>query len=145
MKMPTPLLLLLLLQPAPQAQDAAKKDLEAMQGTWTLAALEADGKDVPPAKLEGTTLTIKGDLYRVKTKTQTHDVRLKLDAGKSPRHLDMTFLDGANKDKTLEGIYEVKGDTLRICRGLLPDQARPEQFATWPNTNYFVMTWTRKP
>jgi uncharacterized protein (TIGR03067 family) len=129
---------------APNAEDAAKKDLAAMQGTWILTALEADGKDAPPAKLEGTVLKIEGDLYLLKTKSASHQVRLKLNATKSPKHLDMTFLDGANKDKTLEGIYEVKDGTLRIARGLTPDQRRPEQFATWPNTSYFVMTWSKK-
>ena len=129
---------------APNAEDAAKKDLAAMQGPWILTGLEADGKDAAPAKLEGTTLTIKGDIYLLKTKSQSHEVRLKLDASKAPKHVNMTFLDGANKDKTLEGIYEVKDGTLRIARGLLPDQRRPEQFATWPNTSYFVMTWTKK-
>jgi len=137
--------LFLLLAPHGRSdEDPTKKRLEEIQGTWILTGLEADGKEALPAKLEGTTLVIKGDIYTVKTKSATHQVRLKLDAAKSPWHMDMTFLDGANKDKTLEGIYELNKGALRIARGLLPEQARPEQFATWPNTNYFVMTWTKK-
>ena len=57
-------LLLLVLAADPAAE--AKKDLEKLQGEWVMTALEVDGKPVPDAKLQGTTLTIKGsgaDLY----------------------------------------------------------------------------------
>jgi len=37
-----------------------------------------------------------------------------------------------------------QGDTLKVCRGLRPEQERPTQFGTWPNTNLFLVTWKRQ-
>jgi hypothetical protein len=48
--------------------DAAKKDLKLLQGTWIIAGLEVNGALVPANKLEGTVLTIKNDRYIVKVK-----------------------------------------------------------------------------
>jgi uncharacterized protein (TIGR03067 family) len=137
-----PLACLLLAQP--DAPEAAKKDLKLLQGTWTMTALEVNGQDVSIDKLEGTTVTIKGDRYEVTVKGKKHGCTLKLDPAKDPKEVDMVFSEPGGADKVNKGIYKVDGDTLKIARGLNPDQARPNQFATWPNTNYFVVSWKRK-
>ena len=129
----------------PQATDQAKKDLERLQGTWEMAALEVDGKDVGAAKIQDTTLTIKGDKYTVKVKKSVNGCTIRLDPSKKPHAIDMIFSEPGNADKVHKGIYMIEGDTLKICRGLNADQERPEQFATWPNTGYFVVTWKRAP
>src|SRR5262249_12920858 len=51
-------------------EEAAKKDRDAMQGTWTLTALEINGKLEAEDRLKDTVLIIKGDRYitRVKSK-----------------------------------------------------------------------------
>lgn len=125
--------------------DAARKDLERMQGTWRMEALEVNGKLVPPAKLESATLVIKGDRYVVTVKGRPQETVIALDPGRKPKAIDMVFKEGTNKDKVHKGIYALEGDTLKICRGLGPDQERPTEFGTWPDTNYFLVTWKRKP
>ncbi len=125
-------------------EDAVKKDLKALEGTWGMEALEVNGVDVPVSKLEGTEVTIKGDQYTLKIKDKVFKVVLKLDPSKEPKEIDMTFLEGNNKEKLHKGIYRVEKDRFKVCRGLNPEQNRPNQFATWPNTNYFVVTWKRK-
>jgi uncharacterized protein (TIGR03067 family) len=132
-----------LLLAQPDAQDAGKKDLQRLQGTWVMAALEVNGKDVGVDKVQGTTLTIKGDRYAVKVKDKVHECVIRLNAKRDPPTIDMIFADAAG-DKTHKGIYEIKGDTFRICRGLGADQERPGQLATWPGTNYFVVTWKKQ-
>jgi uncharacterized protein (TIGR03067 family) len=117
--------------------------LAALQGAWTIAALEVNGVDVPAKKLEGTTLTIKGDQYVVTMKDRTFANAIKLDPSKDPKEIDMTPTDGDKKDLVHKGIYRIEKDTFKICRGLNPELARPNQFATWPNTDYFVITWKR--
>jgi uncharacterized protein (TIGR03067 family) len=124
--------------------DAAKKELEKLQGTWTMAALEVDGKPVPEEKLKSSTLTIKGDKYIIKVKDDTHETIINLDPTKKPKEMDMTFTEGANKDKVLKGIYELDGDTFKICRALLPDKDRPTEFGTWPDKGVFLVTWKRQ-
>jgi uncharacterized protein (TIGR03067 family) len=140
----SPLLVVALAQPADDAK--AKKDLAAMQGTWTMHALEVNGENVPAAKIQNSFLIIKGDEYRTKVKDKLQrGFRLKLDPSKTPAHLDMIQAMPGEAEKTFKAIYKLENDTLKICRGLTADQDRPKQFATWPDTNYFVVTWKRQP
>ena len=125
--------------------DAAKKDLKLLQGTWVMAALEVNGTDVPASKLEGTVLTIKDDRYTVKVKDKLVTTAvIELDAKKDPKELNMTPQDGDKKDKLQKALYKIEGDTFKMARGLNPEQERPHQFATWPGTDYFVVTWKKK-
>lgn len=129
---------------AGQEGDAAKKDLAAFQGEWMLAAMEANGEEVSPKRLEGTILIMKADTYQIKVKgKETPAMTIKLTPKKELSEIDMIAQEGVNKDKVHKGIYEVTKDTIKICRGLTPEQERPVQFGSWPNTNLFVVTWKR--
>ena len=125
--------------------DAAKKDLKALQGAWVIAALEVNGMEVAADKLEGTVLTIKDDRYIVKIKDKVINTAvIELNPKKDPKELNMTPQEGAAKDKLHKAIYKIEGDTFKMARGLNPEQDRPDQFATWPGTNVFVISWKRK-
>jgi uncharacterized protein (TIGR03067 family) len=134
-----------LLLTQPDAEEQAKKDLKRLQGIWTMSALEVNGEDVGVAKVQGTALTIKGDRYAVKSKDNVRECVIRLDPKKDPPAIDMIFSEPGSADKVHKGIYKLEGKTFKICRGLNPDQERPGQFATWPGTNYFVVTWKRDP
>ena len=138
-----PLLCLSLAQPA--NEEKAKKDLQQMQGTWIMHALEINGKEVPPQQIQDTYLTVKRDVYQTKTKKKEHDgLRLKLDPSKNPKAVDMIKTAPGGAEEVIKGIYLIEKDTLKICRGLSPEHERPNQFATWPNTNAFVVTWKKE-
>jgi uncharacterized protein (TIGR03067 family) len=132
------------LMPAAQS-DAVKKDLAALQGTWNLVAMEVDGQEVKADKLKGTTLTIRDHTYGVLAGKQLREVEITLDPTKTPKEIDMKFLDGPHKDAVGKGIYRLEGDTLTICRGLEPQQERPKDFKTAGKIGYFVMVWQRQP
>jgi uncharacterized protein (TIGR03067 family) len=126
-------------------EDAARKDLKLLQGAWVMVALEVNGADVPIEKLQGTVLTIKDNSYVVKIKDKIINTALiELDPAKDPKHFNMTPQEGSNKDKLHPAIYKIDGETFKMARGLNPEQERPNQFATWPGTNYFVVTWKRQ-
>lgn len=135
-----PAMLLLAAQPAGNA----KKDLDRIQGEWVMAALEVEGKPVPEEKLQGTTLTIKGDKYIVSVKDKKHEVTITLDASKEPKHIDMAFPDGTNAAKIGKGIYKIDGDKFILCRAQSTDGERPTQFGSFENTGVFQVTWRRK-
>lgn len=135
-----PALLLIAAEPTKEA----KKDLEKLQGEWVMASLEVDGKEVPLEKLQGTTLTIKGDKYIVDVKGKKHEVTITLDPGQKPSAIDMAFPDGPNAPKIGKGIYKIEGNTWVLCRAQATENDRPTQFGTWPNTGIFQVTWQRK-
>jgi uncharacterized protein (TIGR03067 family) len=125
------------------AQEPAKKDLAALQGKWVMVALEVDGKPVPEDKIKDTFLIIKNNTYTTQVKGKSHETTFTLDPAKKPKAIDMVFSEGDKKDRVLRGIYLIDGDTLKVCRGLQPEQERPTQFGTWPNTNLFLVTWKK--
>lgn len=140
----TPLLVFTLMQPAQDAK--AKKDLDALQGVWTMQRLEINGKELGPTKIANTQLVLKGDEYRtrIKDKLQT-GFKIKLDPTKEPAHIDMIVSEPGSPDKVYKGIYKLEKDTFTVCRGISPEHERPTQFATWPDTGTFVVTWKREP
>jgi uncharacterized protein (TIGR03067 family) len=58
---------------------------------------------------------------------------LKIDPMASPKTIDITFSDGPSKDDTLKGIYELDGDTQRICWAA-PGKPRPTEFEAKPDS-----------
>ncbi|MBX6315430.1 MAG: TIGR03067 domain-containing protein [Isosphaeraceae bacterium] len=101
-------------------------DLARLQGQWTASA--GPKKDIPVV------LTIEGASVTVQVTTpQGLKVRaageIRLDETTRPRALDwvhFTALDGQDMPEIL-GIYELDGDTLRVCNGG-PNNNRPTEF-----------------
>ncbi len=117
------------------AQDSAKanKDLDRLQGTWKRASGEMNGKKVSAEELQKTTLTIKGDQYVLKMGDQTRKGHIKLDPTKKPKQIDIISGAGPNRGKTLQGIYELEGDTFRYCVAQ-PGKSRPTEFSSRPGS-----------
>jgi len=115
---------------AAQAEGKAEveKELKKFQGTWLYESLEAGGEEVPAAELKGTTVTFQGDKYTVKKGDEViQTATQKLDPSKSPKTLDVTVTEGVNKGALMLGIYEISGDTLKVCFD--PEgKKRPTQF-----------------
>jgi uncharacterized protein (TIGR03067 family) len=57
--------------------------------------------------------------------------------------LTITGTDGPNKGKTFPCIYELDGDTLRVCYDLSGVKA-PADFSTAAGTQLYLVTYTRK-
>jgi RNA polymerase sigma factor (sigma-70 family) len=131
-------------QPAADPLDeATKKDLKALQGTWQVVSLEkaggptvadADNKEATDDAKNGQ-LVIKGDTFTFRS-GPAGDMgltgRFKLDASGSPKTIDLRAeleLEKGSKDAkalTLLGIYQLNGDELKMC---LQEKERPQDFA----------------
>lgn len=116
---------------AADARADAKKTLAGLQGTWTTERLEYNGKDMTEKfKL---TLLIKGEQITVKgndeVKKEYAKASFKIDPSTTPPLMDLKVLGGTQKDATMEGIYELKGDQLRMCIKVFGNE-RPTKFAT---------------
>jgi uncharacterized protein (TIGR03067 family) len=124
-----------------RADDKAdvEKELKKFQGTWTFESVEAGGKEVPAAEFEGVTVTFVGDKYTVKKGDEVVQAATqKLDPSKSPKTLDVTVADGPNKGAVMLGIYEISGDTLKVCFD--PEgKKRPTQLKTTSGSETLVV------
>ena len=115
-----------------------EKELKKFQGTWTFESVEAGGKEVPADLFKGMTVTFEGDRYTVKKGDEVIQVGTqKLDPSKSPKTIDVTMIEGPNKGAVMLGIYEIDGDTLKVCFDP-QGKKRPTEFKTAPGSENFV-------
>jgi uncharacterized protein (TIGR03067 family) len=122
--------------------EAAKKDLKDMEGTWTAAVTEFDGKKADDSKKPDVKLTVKGDKYTIHfSGKQVASGTIKLDAGKTPKQIDVVTDEGEFKGKTMTGIYEIKGDTMLVCFAQGKD--RPTEFRTKEGSMQVLITYKR--
>jgi len=128
-------------------EDAVKKDLAALKGTWTAVSAERDGKKLTDEQLKGVTLVYDGaGRASVKKADQLlFDGTIKIDPAKKPKTLDATQTsEGENKGKTFLGIYEIEGDTLRICSAEPAGKDRPAEFSSKPGSGFFLRVYKRE-
>jgi uncharacterized protein (TIGR03067 family) len=124
-----------------RADDKAdvEKELKKFLGAWTFESVETGGKEIPAAEFKGITVVFEGDKYTVKKGDEVIQAATqKLDPTKSPKTLDVTVAKGLNKGTILLGIYEISGDTLKVCFD--PEgKKRPTQFKAASGSQTFVV------
>jgi uncharacterized protein (TIGR03067 family) len=122
-------------------EQGARKDLLELQGTWQLQSVEDSKKDKIDVKKR--TLFVGGDLVLVQQGDKLVQAgQLRLNSTKSPRSIDVVVRKGEHEDNTMLGIYELKGDTLKVCFD--PEgENRPKKFETKKESAVFVATYKR--
>jgi uncharacterized protein (TIGR03067 family) len=115
-----------------QEEDAFKKELKALAGTWKPISSETDGNKAPEERLKdsrmirdetGKVVGKRGDMVMLEGMVK------KIEATKKPKTMDTLVTAGELKGKTIQGIYELEGDTLKVCV-VLPDRGeRPTEFS----------------
>src|SRR5262249_32432085 len=106
------------------AWSADAKDGDKLDGTWLPATAERAGKPCPDEVRKSMKLVIKDDTYTVTVGETVDKGTAKVKPTAKPKELDITGTDGPNKGKTFLAIYELDGDTLRVCYDL-SGKARP--------------------
>ncbi len=138
------LLSVVLLCGAGRAWAEEKKDAKSLEGTWKVVSAEENGQ--PKEGYKDAIVTFHDGTFTVKTADgNTHDVSYKvMRKGTGPASIDMTAKGGPNDGKTFQGIFEVEGDTLRICRGATPDKERPTEFTGKADAGTTLVTLKRE-
>jgi len=126
-------------------KEAAKRELQRLQGSWRVETSESNGDKTPVSELKDRTVFIGSDILLDRDgKKIIQIVKLKLDPTKTPKTINATILKGENKGDVMLGIYELKGDTFRICFD--PEgQNRPKEFKTTPKSGQFMVECKRIP
>jgi uncharacterized protein (TIGR03067 family) len=133
---------LIALHPVSMAGDDASK---ALQGVWIGQSMEAEGKALPAEiamkmqfKFEGNKFFMKGNFED----GREVECAYKLDPKKSPKHFEFTPPDAK---KTILGIYEIKGDELKVClRHESSSDGRPTAFATQEGSKLVLIVLKKK-
>jgi uncharacterized protein (TIGR03067 family) len=125
--------------------DPVKKDLDALQGVWAVEGLEYNAKDVKDKyKIS---FVVKGDVLIVEgdndVRKEYAKLALKLDPSTTPKSVDLTVAGGVQKDAVLEGIYELKGDELRLCVKVFGKE-RPAEFKSPDGGSVALLTLKRQ-
>jgi uncharacterized protein (TIGR03067 family) len=123
------------------AEDRPAAQDRALEGMWAAVSFIHEGKEEPqaPGKI---LLTFRGSAMTLEVGGTTLRATVRADAGKTPQEIDMTYENGPDKGKTIRGVYEVKGDTLRICHGDAT-KPRPAGIASKQGSGYNVGNWKR--
>ena len=124
-----------------QADDA--KDREVVQGEWLPTTAELAGVPFPDQILKTIKLIVKGDKYTTTVGKQVDQGTIKLKPDAKPKEMDIVGVEGPNKGKTIQAIYERDGDTLRICYDL-SGKGRPSEFKTKEGTQFFLVVYKRE-
>jgi uncharacterized protein (TIGR03067 family) len=119
-----------------------KTDLDKLQGSWTIIALEMDGAEMPAGAPGGSKIVVKGDKFTTISMGAAYDGTITLDQTKKPKSFDLKFTAGPEKGNTSLGIYELGGDNWRICL-TVTGKTRPSAFATAPGSGLALETLRR--
>jgi uncharacterized protein (TIGR03067 family) len=125
-----------------QGQDSKKDvDKDKFQGTWEFTFFEQDGKE--DATKKGNTVTIAADKFTVRAKDQIVQAgTFKLDATQKPRAIDAAVTEGEGKGGTMLGIYEIDGDTHKVCFDPA-GKKRPTEFKSAAGSGQFFVVAKR--
>jgi uncharacterized protein (TIGR03067 family) len=124
--------------------DLTKKDLARLAGVWSFALVEVDGNKQPdvPFATNKMILTKEGN-YAVVQGLRVTRGTLKLNPATDPKHYDPTIATGRLKGLTVPGIYELDGDTLRLCFPLR-SKGRPAVLASKPGSGLLFQVFKRE-
>ena len=120
-------------------ESANEKDKKALQGKWDIVSVASAGKEQKPkgafVSFDGGKLTFTPKLV------DFSEFSFNLDASKTPKTLDLKSEGDASF-----GIYELKGDDLKLCLdGREPvSKNRPKEFVASEHTILMVLRRVKK-
>jgi uncharacterized protein (TIGR03067 family) len=122
--------------------DPVQAELARFQGTWQLVSVRSEGKQVPDDQIADVRVVIRGNRHTVHVGDQVaaREIPFTLDPKAMPRQVTDQLPDG----RTIQGIYELEGDTLRSCVAP-PGKDRPAEFSAEPGSGHTLRVFRRVP
>jgi len=125
------------------SDDATRKELARLEGTWRVVASEKDGAEAPPDDIESMTISVAGDSYTVRREGEVvEEGTLRIDPTRMPRSIDAS--PSKPEGKIQRGGYEWGEDgAIRICFAHPGEEDRPARFSTTEGTGHTLTTARR--
>lgn len=125
----------------PVSFQKAEDERKSLEGTWVLMTAELGGRKMPDEGFKDTQLVLTEGRYTYQNDHGTFKLAAAEEA-KTLKGMDIAGTDGPNKGKTFLAIYELTGDTLKICYDLA-GKTRPTEFTTKAGTMQFLATYKK--
>jgi uncharacterized protein (TIGR03067 family) len=120
-----------------------RDDLDLIQGTWAVAELQMEGQTISGGMLANARVEITGNRFSSLGMGTVYEGTVTLDSSTTPSQLNMKFDAGPEKGNTNLGIYDLNGDTWKIClstRG----EVRPTELSAPAGSGFVFETLTRR-
>jgi uncharacterized protein (TIGR03067 family) len=125
------------------ADRKSANDQKALQGDWIPLKAELAGQPMPDAVLKTISLKLTKNEYDVLVAGKPDKGTWTIDPAANPKSMKIVGVEGPNKGKTFPAIYELSGDTLRVCYDLSGAKL-PTEFKTKAGTKLYLVTYKRK-
>ena len=126
------------------ASDAIKKDKAALQGTWKITASVSKGDRATAEEIKDLFLIFRGDAILVREEGKSQEnFSFQLDPLTKTKAIDLILKIGPQKGRVDRGIYEIDGDTLRICIQSNKDSPRPREFVSRTGSELWLVVLQR--
>ena len=127
------------------AEDDAKKDLEALNGTWKITSFTVGGEEAPAAVLKKMGFVIKDGKYSATIDGKEEETgAIKLDPAKKPKTIEFDITSGKDKGKKQPGIYSLEGDTLTLCLAFPGETERPTKLESGKDSKTVLAVMKRE-
>jgi uncharacterized protein (TIGR03067 family) len=129
---------------ASDSDDATKKEYARFEGVWSFAVIDVEGKKqpIPPFETNKIIILKEGRFVVLQGPKLTRGV-FTLDPSKTPKHFDQTVTDGPAKGLKAACVYELEGDTYKLC-GSFRGGERPATFDIKPGSGLIVQSFKRE-
>lgn len=124
-----------------QPETAASGPVTELEGEWAMVSAILNGVAMNQAMVEWCQRITRGNVSRVVAGPQVFvNVSFTLDNSKQPHVIDYLNLEGASEGESQAGIFELIGDSLKICMSA-PGHPRPADFSSKPGDGRSYTTW----
>jgi uncharacterized protein (TIGR03067 family) len=121
----------------------ASNDADLLQGSWLVTGITRRGKALDANEIADVKVVFADNKMRLLKGPGKQDERsftFELHQAKKPKGIDLTALDGNFKGRSLPGIYELDGASLKLCLPNDEVKERPSDFAAPEGTPLILLT-----
>jgi uncharacterized protein (TIGR03067 family) len=117
-------------------------DQAKLQGRWRITELEVAGNSVPAAAFAGAEVRLADDVFESRGMGAVYRGRISFGSDGDRKTFQLAFFEGPEKGNVNHALYELDGDSWRICLDMKggPAPASMESSAT---NGYALETLTR--
>jgi uncharacterized protein (TIGR03067 family) len=111
-------------------------EVKKLQGIWAVVSAEVEGEKKTADEVKSWTVTIKDKMLRLETPARKRVGKFTLDPSQKPKAMNWTGL--GTKGAPSPYIYELNGDTLKLC-WREPGGERPTEFTGKDTAGFLIL------